>query len=31
MFKRQTLQMLLGKHVWKKNSANVVIKTCLKD
>ena len=31
MFKRQTVQMLWGKHVWKTNSTNVMIKTCLKD
>ena len=30
MFKRQTVQMLRVKHVWKTNSTNVG-KTCLKD
>ena len=31
MFKRQTVQMLGVKHVWKTNSTNVGSKTCLKD
>ena len=31
MFKRQTVQMLRVKHVWKTNSTNVGNKTCLKD
>ena len=31
MFKRQTVQMLQVKHVWKTNSTNIGNKTCLKD
>ena len=31
MFKRQTVQILRVKHVWKTNSTNVGNKTCLKD